>query len=343
VDRRTAAAREPAIEPETTPAPGEKPGRAQTSRWKRRALRVLVGVVVLLIAAGLAFFLWLNSFIKRTIEQQTSQTLSLDTRVGGVSLDLLGHRLHLDHFRIASPAGFSPEPLLVVTGGEMGMTYDQLHGEPVHVASITFTRPRLLVEQRGGRLNFRAMVEQLPPPPARPMRLVIDEVTVQDATVVLRNIPGLAREVTVPVPTFVLHNVGSGEGSSPGGATVREVVMQLVTALVAHASNSDALPPEFRAILKGDVGAIVAQFGAEAQRQLLRAIPGDAGRAIAGMLLPKAPRRTPAGFLPGFLNGRGATTVPPASTHPTTAPATQPAEPAALFGKARGPFGSKKP
>ena len=45
------------------------------------------------------------------------------------------------------------------------------------------------------------------------MRLVIDEVTVQDATVVLRNIPGLAHEVTVAVPTFVLHDVGSEEGS----------------------------------------------------------------------------------------------------------------------------------
>ena len=87
--------------------------------------------------------------------------------------------------------------------------------------------------------------------------------------------------------------------------------MQLVTALVGHASNSDALPPEFRAMLKGDVGAIVAQFGANAQRQLLRAIPGDAGRTIAGMLLPKAPRRTPADFLPGFLNGRGQRPPPP--------------------------------
>ena len=30
------------------------------------------------------------------------------------------------------------------------MTYDQLRSQPVHVASITFTRPRLLVEQRKG-------------------------------------------------------------------------------------------------------------------------------------------------------------------------------------------------
>ena len=75
---------------------------------------------MLLIAAGLACFIYLNSFMKHTIEQQTTQTLSLDTRVGGVSLDLLGQRLHLDHFRIASPAGFSPEPLLVVPAGTWG-------------------------------------------------------------------------------------------------------------------------------------------------------------------------------------------------------------------------------
>jgi hypothetical protein len=144
------------------------------------------------------------------------------------------------------------------------------------------------------------------------------------------------------VPTFVLHNVGSGEGSAPDGATVREVVMQLVTALVAHASNSDELPPEFRALLKGDVGAIVAHFGAEAQRQLLRAIPGDAGRTIAGMLLPRrAPRRTLADLLPGFLDGRGPTTTP-ATTQPATSPATQAAEPGGLFGKARDLFRGQK-
>lgn len=312
--------------------------RRRRSRRRRLVLRATVGLFVVLIAAGLAFFLYLNRFVKRTIEQQTTQTLSLDTRVGGVSLDLLGRRLHLDQFRIASPAGFSPEPLLVVIGGDMGMTYDQLRSRPVHVSSITFTRPRLLVEQRNGKLNFRAMVEQLPPPPARPMRLVIDEVTVQDATVVLRNIPGLAREVTVAVPTFVLHDVGAGEGSGEG-ATVREVVMQLVTALVGHASNSDALPPQFRALLKGDVGAIVAQFGANAQRQLLRAIPGDAGRTIAAMLLPRAPR-APGNLLPGFLTPRGPATTP--TIGPATIPATQAAETRGLFGTGRGLFGGKK-
>src|SRR3954468_9084721 len=137
---------EPLAESTTAQDPTPQPRRSR--RRRRLVLRAAVGLLGLLIAACLACFLYLNHFVKRTIEQQTTQTLSLDTRVGGVALDLLGQRLHLDQFRIASPAGFSPEPLLVVTGGDMGMTYKQLRSQPVHVSSITFTRPRLLVEQR---------------------------------------------------------------------------------------------------------------------------------------------------------------------------------------------------
>ena len=297
-------------------------------------------MVVLLIAAGLAFFLWLNSFVKRTIEQQTTQTLSLDTRVGGVSLDLLGHRLHLDHFRIASPAGFSPEPLLVVTGGEMGMTYDQLHGEPVHVASITL-RPRLLVEQRGGKLNFRAMVEQLPAA-GRPMRLMIDEVTVQDATVVLRNIPGLAREVTVLVPTFVLHNVGSGEGSSPGGRPCAKVVMQLVAALSPMRATRMCAAAGVPGDIEGGRRSDRRPVRAEAQRQNScgpsPATPAGRSPGCSCQGPPAEPRPI---FSPGSSTAAGPR--PPPSTHPTTAPPPSLPSRAGCSAKPCGPFGSKKP
>ena len=89
----------------------------------------------------------------------------------------------------------------------MRVTYRQLRGDPVHITSVTLVHPRLVIEADGSaNLNLKRMAERIPHPP-HPVHLVIDEVTVQDATVVLRNLPGAPGETLVPVATFTLKDL----------------------------------------------------------------------------------------------------------------------------------------
>lgn len=236
----------------------------------RRALLLLILAVTLAL-------LGLNHVVRRTVEQQTARSLNLPTAVDSAVVSVLGSGVHLQHFRIASPSGYSADPMLVLDSTQLGLRFTELYDDPVHVSTILFVKPRLLIENINGKLNFQKLIDDLPPVSPHPLKLVIDEVTVQDATVVLRpGLPGMAREIVVPVPTFTLLHIGTHDGRADG-ALVREVIARLIRALVAHASDSEQLPAELRLLIKGDVrGALV------------HAIPGGVGKVLGGLLRPGA-------------------------------------------------------
>lgn len=310
-------------------------------RMKRIVIGVVLAVVVLLLAGGLIFYLNLNRVVKRTVEQQATASLNLNTQVDSANLALFGGHLNLDDLRIASPSGFSAEPMLVLGGTDVTVTYGQLRGNPIRINKIVLNKPKLLLEHSGGALNIKKMMDQLPAsdPNAKPMKMIIDELAVQDPVVVLRGMPLLDKELTVPVASFSLKNIGTGEGAQ-NGVAVKDVVSQLVTALAANASNSDALPPELRNLLKGDVTAIVGMLGGEARKRLTDALPGPMGQVVSGLLDPnmvKDPGKAFGSLLGG--NGKRGTTNPAA----TTQPAQPAADPAKIGGDAlQGILGGKK-
>jgi hypothetical protein len=332
-------------DPTDTPAPPPTPPRRRAVRIILRTAAVLV---VLLLAGGVIGYFALNAWLRKTVAQQTTRSLNLRTTVDAATLTPFGGRLRLDNYRIASPDGFSAEPLLDLPAGEMDVGYADLRRSPVHIRSVTFTRPRLLVEMVNGELNITCMVHRMPPPPEHPIRLVIDDVRVEDATVVLRPaIEGMPAEMTIRVPTFTLHNLGAGGGAggpgeghgeasgAPAGATIRQVVTQLVTALAANASDDPGLPPELRELLRNPLKAILDELGAEARQQILRAVPGQMGRTLAGLLEPGATKDP--GTLFGRLMGLRATTGPAAG------PTSQPSSPGRLLGSFLGQPGTKRP
>jgi len=64
-------------------------------------------------------------------------------------------------------------------------------------------------------------------------------------------VPGLPKDISVPIPSLVINNIGNADGSQ-NGAAVKDVVMQVVTALSAKASESGKLPLDFNSILQAD-------------------------------------------------------------------------------------------
>jgi hypothetical protein len=100
-----------------------------------------------------------------------------------------------------------------------------------------------------------------------PIRVIIDKLRVEDATVLLRpGLPGLSQELKVNVPTLELHDVGSGEGNK-NGAAIKEVVVLLLTNLAqkgAEGSNIDALKGQLADAVKN----VEQQARAELQKRL---------------------------------------------------------------------------
>jgi hypothetical protein len=281
-------------------------------------------VVVLLIVAGLAIvYFRLSSIVEYVVETQGSQQMNLKTELGDASVGLVSADVGLDELQIANPPGFTAPHLFTLGGVDVDTSYGGLRGNPKRVANITLNKPKLVVERGAdGRFNFKAAIDQMPKPaPSDPgtgdgsagageMKLIIDELTIKEAVVVVRpglNLPGVAEEITVPIPTISMKNIGNADGAQ-NGAALRDVAQQVITVLAANASNSANLPEELRGLLNLDVNAVVAELGnrigAEAQKRIAAAVPGELGAQLSKIVAdPDALLKDPNKAVEGAVEG----------------------------------------
>jgi hypothetical protein len=176
-------------------------------------------------------------------------------------------------------------------------------------------QPRLVIEQSNGVINFKKAMDLTPPAresssPHQPIKLIIDELKIREAQVVIHpGLPGMPEEIVVPVPSISMRNVGSGRRSQ-NGAAIKDVAMQVIAALAGSAAESGALPAQLKAILNANVGEVAAKLGAEAQKRIAAAIPGELGNKLS-KVDPQALAKDPAKVLQRDVAGiLGGNTIP---------------------------------
>jgi hypothetical protein len=278
----------------------------------RRAVLILVPLLIL---AGAVVYLSLDRILKTTVESQTSDSLHLSTTLKSARLSLLGGKVNLNQLHIASPRDFSAPHMLELGGIDLSVKYGQLRKDPIHVESLVLNQPRLVIEQSNGAINFKKAMDLTPPAresssPQRPINLIIDELKIQEAQVVIHpGLPGMPEEIVVPVPSISMRNVGSG-GGSQNGAAIKDVAMQVIAALAGSAAESGALPAQLKAILHANVGEVAAKLGAEAQKRIAAAIPGELGNKLS-KVDPQALAKDPAKVFQRDVGGiLGGNTIP---------------------------------
>jgi hypothetical protein len=291
-----------------------------------RSRRVVLILVPALVLAGAGVFLSLDRILKSTVEKQSTQSLGLSTTLNGAHLSLLGGKVNLSHLRIASPRGFSAPQMFELGDTALSVRYGQLRKDPIHVDSLTLDQPRLVIEQSNGAINFRKAMDQVPAhesSPSQPIKLIIDELKVLNSQVVIHpGLPGVPEEIVVPVPSISLRNIGSGSGSQ-NGAAIKDVAMQVIAALAGSAAESGALPAELKALLHLNVGAVAAKLGAEAQKRIAAAIPGELGNKLSKVVAdPQALAKDPGKVLQQDVSGilGGNKTTQPAAAGRAGAP-----------------------
>jgi uncharacterized protein involved in outer membrane biogenesis len=288
----------------------------------RRAVVVFVTVILIV---GVVAILGIDAIVKRTVEKEATASLKLSTTMSSARLSILGGKLGLYRLRIGSPKGFSAPDMLEVRKVELAVRYSQLREDPIQVQSLTIDQPRLVIEQSGGALNFKKAADGMPPSSGsqKPIKLIIDNLKVQDAQVIIRpGLPGLAKEITVSVPSLVLKDVGRGRGSQ-NGAAIKDVTMVVVTALAARAAESNSVPAQLKAILHLNVGQVAGQLGAEVQKHLAAVVPGALGKQLSNIdpsKLAKDPGNALQSEVGGILGGKKNDSAQPAAAGRTSTP-----------------------
>lgn len=248
----------------------------------KRGAWIAAALVVLAIGA-----VWLNlaHIVKTEVEKESTKSLRLATTLGSASISLFGGKLGLHGLAIGSPHGFSAPKMLEAGDIDVSVRYRELRNDPIHVEALNIDKPKLVIEQSGGALNFRKAMEVLPAsdPNKPPMKLVIDTLDVRDAQVIIRpGLPGVQQEIVVPVPALSMKDIGGGKGAH-NGAAIREVAMRVMSALAGKAAESDQVPAELKALLHLNAAQLASDLG----RQLIAdpsALAKDPAKTLQGLL-----------------------------------------------------------
>lgn len=282
-------------------------------RWIRR---IILAVVLLVIIAAVIVYWNIDRIIKNTVQSQATTSTNLQTTLNSASLSLLGGKLSLNGLQVASPPGYQAPQMLDVGSTNLAVSYGQLRSDPVHVSGITIDKPKLVIEQKNGELNFKKAMDDMPKSPdtapanSKPLKLIIDDLKLNNPQVVVKGIG--ATDIPLSLPSIELKDIGNGQGAQ-NGAAVKDVLGQVITAMAAAASDSSALSAEFKQVLNANVGAALTNLGAEAQKRVAAAIPGELGQSLSKLVsnpesLAKDPNKAIQSLLGG--NKSGAATQP---------------------------------
>lgn len=273
----------------------------------KKIVLVLIGLILVVCLIITVLILNLDGIVRRTVESQTQKQLELPAQLADAETSIFGGTLKLRGYSIGSPQGYSAPAMFSVDGISVAVAYSQLRQDPVRIQEIKIDAPQLVIEYGEGKFNYQVLIDKASTPGAEeqadsePLRLIIDHLIIDQATVVLRlaglkekplvgaiDLSGLPirDEYRLTIPRLDMRSIGAGEGAE-NGAAVREVVMQIVTALTAKAAESEELPKELRAVLSGNLQDVLRGVGEEARRQLGKALEdvgGEAGQILQGVL-----------------------------------------------------------
>lgn len=290
-----------------------------------KKLRRIGLVVLLLLIIGIAcLYFYRNSLIRSAVESQANSSLGVKTTLGSANLGIFGGTLSLGDLKIGSPSGFTADQMFTLGELGLGVNYSDLRKEPIHVNKITIDKPNVMIEMANGKFNFQALMDQMggntPPPttkdgkPAEPVKLIIDELTLKDATVRVKA-PLLPKEITVNIPSVTLNNIGNADGAA-NGAAIKDVVVAMMSGLAASASNSDLLKNfgGFDKLLGDQANQVMGKISKQLQAQvgkitgqLDKVIGGGAGdvvnKTLQGVTGGKDPTKAVTDGLGGLLNG----------------------------------------
>ena len=237
----------------------------------KRVKWIALGIVALIVIAVAIVLLRLDAIVRSQIESQSSASLGLPTKLESARVSILGGSLQLTDFGVSSPQGFAAPEMLALGGAKVGVSVGNLRTDPIGIDRIVLDKPRLVIEQSQGKFNFQVLTglqSKSPPDNSEPIKLIIHELAINDAQVVVRpGIPGLSQELTLPIPSFAVNDIGRGEGAK-NGAAIREVVTLVVATLAQKASESDKLPADVRKLLSLNVDQMKQQVQGEINKQI---------------------------------------------------------------------------
>lgn len=197
--------------------------------------KVFIGLVVLVIAAVIAFVMSINTVAKTAIEAGGSRALGTDVSVSSVNVSLLSQSVRIEGLTIANPEGFTEPTFLSV--GAFDVKAEDLMGDPIIINSILLNGTKMNVEisEKGNNVkvltrNMKASEKSAassdaPADSGAGKKLVIRDLKIT-GTSVSATLPGVGTQEQ-NLPDIHMTNLGTEEQAIEPPEAVRRVMAKL--------------------------------------------------------------------------------------------------------------------
>jgi hypothetical protein len=213
---------------------------------KKIALRILIGVLVVVIIAVICVGLFLNTLVKRGIETVGPMVTKVEVKLDGVSLSLFSGSGKIQGLFVGNPEGFKTPSAIQVGKASLALQPSSVFADKVIIKSISVEAPEVTFETdfKGNNLSkLLANVEASTgggsnSPPAQSKagkKLEVDDFLIRDAKLHV-NVTTLGQSAIVALPEIHLTGLGTG----PDGITGAELTKRLIQAIEKEAVKASS-------------------------------------------------------------------------------------------------------
>ena len=278
---------------------------------KKLLVRLVLAVVVLVVVAGVVGYLWLDTIAKEAVQRGGTYAMGVDTTVDKVSLRPFAGQLQMQGLNVANPKGFSGVHLMQTGTFELELVPSSLMDKTIVLKKFELDGLDMYIDQQMPRSNISVIMDNLKKlgdekpkdqKPSEGKNYRVDLITIRNVVAHVKVLVG--PELTIKIPEIQLKNV---TGDNAAGVALPVLVARILPAIVAAVleSGKGVLPPELAMALRGDVSALTAQLGGQAQ-QMVKGVQGEIGKTVGSVLGKDAnqPKTPGGGLLDGILGGK---------------------------------------
>ncbi|MFW5681768.1 MAG: hypothetical protein ACOC1G_02070 [Phycisphaeraceae bacterium] len=207
------------------------------------ALRILAVVVVLIVLAAVAGWIFADQIAASTIRKSSSYATGTENELRSADLKLTSGELNFAELVITNPEGYESAHFLTLGNGDIDVKLGTITRETIEVPLVVLSNLDVILEKREGKANYEAILENLEKlggdeePEEQPddagAGVVIEELRIEQISVTIKGYPFPSEPVVIDEP-IVLKNVPQDQSA----ATIAEVVGLVITATLQTVAGS---------------------------------------------------------------------------------------------------------
>jgi hypothetical protein len=219
---------------------------------KKLLVKLVIGLLVLLILAGLVLSLTMNSIIKKGIELAGPQIAKVNITLDNVKVSLFSGKGELSGLVVGNPEGFKSESAIKLGRASVQVKAGSVFADKLVVKSVNIEAPEITFEGGLEKNNLTAIMANIEASTggqkpasegkdqAAEKKLQVDELVIRNGKIHV-SLPGNDGKTTaVNLPDIELRGLGAG----PEGITGAELSKKLLQIILADATKAigSALP-----------------------------------------------------------------------------------------------------